>query len=191
MPPLLETERLLLRRLTLDDTDLLLGIYSDPIAMRYYDSTRNRAQTRGWIRWNLAMYDERGHGMWAALSKLDGRFVGQIGLVAQEVEGAAEIEIGYLLLRSCWGHGFATEAALAVRDYGFRELARERLISLIDPRNEPSRRVAERLGMRVEREIEKWGKAICIHSIHRDRDQPSVPSERPQVSAGAEGGRRA
>ena len=57
-----ETERLRLRRLTLDDVDLLLGIFSDPIAMQYYDSTRDFEQTLGWIRWNLGMYEQYGHG---------------------------------------------------------------------------------------------------------------------------------
>ncbi len=132
---MIETERLALRRLTLNDADLLLGIFSDPVAMRYYESTRDFEQTLGWIRWNLGMYEECGHGMWAAIARDNGRFVGQIGLVVQEVEGEREIELGYLLLRSCWGRGFATEAALACRDFGFRELGRERLVSLIDPRS--------------------------------------------------------
>lgn len=163
----IETERLALRRLTLDDADLLLGIFSDPIAMRYYDSTRDLAQTLGWIRWNLGMYEQYGHGMWAAFDRKEGRFVGQIGLVVQHVEGEPEIELGYLLLRSCWGYGFATEAARACRDFGFQELRCDRLISLIDPRNEPSRRVAERVGMRFERDVEKWGKTVCIYSLAR------------------------
>ena len=164
----LATERLLLRRLSLDDADRLLGIFSDPIAMRYYESTRDRAQTEGWIRWSLAMYAERGHGMWAAIEKQQNRFVGQVGLVAQEIGGETELEVGYLLLRSCWGNGYATEAARACCDYGFRELGAERLISLIDPRNEPSQRVAERLGMRFEREIEKWDKRVRLYSVSQE-----------------------
>jgi len=153
--------------MTLDDVDLLLGIFSDPIAMQHYESTRDFDQTLGWIRWNLGMYEEFGHGMWAVFERDNGRFVGQSGLVVQEVEGKREIELGYLLLRSCWGCGYATEAALACRDFGFRELGRERMISLIDPRNEPSRRVAERVGMKLEREIEKWGKTVCVYSLAR------------------------
>ena len=97
--------------MTLDDAGLLLGIFSDPIAMQYYESTRDFEQTLGWIRWNLGMYEEFGHGMWAAFERDNGRFVGQIGLVVQEVEGEREIELGYLLLRSCWGRGYATGAA--------------------------------------------------------------------------------
>jgi len=162
-----DTERLTLRRLTIDDADMLLEIFSDPVTMRYYDSTRDRDQVLGWIRWNLDMYEKVGHGMWAAFEREQDRFVGQIGLVIQEVEGVTEVEIGYLLRRSCWGRGFATEAARECRDFGFRELHRSRLISLIDPRNEPSRRVAVRVGMQFEREIEKWGKKVCVYSLAR------------------------
>jgi len=167
-PFAIETRRLVLRRLTLDDADLLLAIFSDPVAMRYYDSTRDRDQTLGWIRWNLAMYEQRGHGMWAAFEREGRRFVGQIGLVAQEVQGNTETELGYLLQRSCWGRGFATEAARGCRDFGFRELDCDRLVSLIDPLNEPSRSVATRVGMRPEREIEKWGKTVSVYSLARD-----------------------
>jgi RimJ/RimL family protein N-acetyltransferase len=164
----IETDRLYLRRLGLDDADLLLEIFSDPIAMQYYESTRDRDQTVGWIRWNLEMYEQHGHGMWAAFERDGNRFVGQVGLVVQEVEGRTETELGYLLRRSCWGRGFATEAARGCRDYGFRDLHRDRLISLIDLRNEPSRRVAARVGMRIEREIRKWGKAVCVYALARD-----------------------
>ena len=113
------------------------------------------------------MYEQYGHGMWAAVEREHGRFVGQIGLVVQEVEGVVEVELGYLLLRSCWGRGFATEAARACRDFGFRELHKDRLISLIDPRNGPSRRVAQRVGMRLTREVEKRGKTVCVYSLAR------------------------
>jgi len=163
----IETERLALRRLTLDDADLLLEIFSDPLAMKYYESTRDRAQVLGWIRWNLDMYKSVGHGMWAASEREGDHFVGLIGLVVQKVEDVMEIELGYLLRRTCWGRGFATEAARECRDFGFRELDRKRLISLIDPRNEKSCRVAKRVGMRFEREIHKWGKKVCVYSLAR------------------------
>lgn len=163
----LETERLRLRRMTLDDADLILGVFSDSVAMQYYDSTRDFDQTLGWIRWNLDMYERCGHGMWAAFDRESNRFVGMIGLVVQDVLGEEEIEIGYLLLRSCWGRGYATEAARRCRDFGFWELDRERLVSLIDPRNVPSRHVAARVGMRLEREVEKWGKTVCVYSLAR------------------------
>jgi len=71
----------------------------------------------------------------------------------QEVEGESMLEVGYHLRRDRWGHGFATEAARACMDYAFRALLAEKVVSLIRPENLPSRRVAERNGMQVEREV--------------------------------------
>jgi ribosomal-protein-alanine N-acetyltransferase len=75
------------------------------------------------------------------------------------------VEIGYLFLRKLWGQGLATEAARACRDYGFNQLGYRRLISLIGPANLASRRVAEKVGMTLEKEIIKWNMPICVYAI--------------------------
>jgi RimJ/RimL family protein N-acetyltransferase len=161
----LETERMTLRRMDLNDVDNLLGIFSDPEAMRYYPSTKDEAETRGWIEWNLRSYENNGFGLWIATLKHTNQFAGQCGLVVQEVEGKREVEIGYLFLRKLWGQGLASEAARACRDYGFNQLGFTRLISLIDVRNMASRRVAEKAGMTLEKEIVKWNKLICVYAV--------------------------
>ncbi len=166
----LDTERLILRRMELSDVDNLLGIFSDPVAMRHYPGTKDRQETVGWIEWTLGSYERDGIGLWVAILKETGEFAGQCGLIVQEVDGRREVEIGYLFLRRFWGRGLATEAARACRDYGFDRLGYERLISLIDPDNLPSRRVAERVGMTLEREIEKWGKRVCVYAIEKSPD---------------------
>jgi ribosomal-protein-alanine N-acetyltransferase len=96
-----------------------------------------------------------------------GEFVGQCGLTVQEVEGKEEIEIGYLFLRKSWGQGLATEAARAARDHGFHMPGCERLVSLIDPGNLASRRVAAKVGLTLEREVWKWNKEICVYAIRK------------------------
>lgn len=161
----LETQRLRLREMTPADADNLLGIFSDPTAMRYYPATKDRAQTEDWIEWNLASYRENGFGLWVATLKETDEFAGQCGLILQEVEGAREVEIGYLFLRRLWGQGLATEAARACRGYANEALGYKRLISLIDPANMASRRVAEKVGMKLEKEIVKWNKRVCVYSI--------------------------
>ena len=85
--------------------------------------------------------------------------------MAQEVDGRDEVEIGYPFLRRSWGRGLATEAARACRDYGFGTLGCDRLVSLIDPANRASRRVAEKVGMRLEEHAHKWGKKIFVYAI--------------------------
>ena len=157
-----------LRQMSMSDVDHLLGIFADPEAMRYYPGTKDAAETRSWIRWSLDSYQTHGFGLWIASLKSTREFAGQCGLTVQEVEGRQEVEIGYLFLRALWGQGLATEAARACRDYGFARLGLARLVSLIDVRNVPSRRVAEKLGMTLEREIIKWGKAVCLYAIARE-----------------------
>ena len=158
---------MILRRLEMSDVDALMGIFSDPKAMRYYPGTKSRSEAEEWVAWNLDSYRERGFGLWGAILKDSGEFVGQCGLVAQEVDGRGEIEIGYLFLRRFWARGLATEAARACRDYGFSTLGYDRLVSLIDPSNLASRRVADKVGMRLEKHTHKWGKRICVYAIVR------------------------
>ena len=168
MSQVLETDRLVLRQLTLADADSLLGIFSDPETMRYYPGTKDREETFAWIQWNLKSYAERGFGLWVVLLKDSREFVGQCGLIWQpDVDSRNETEIGYLFLRKYWNRGLATEAALECRDYGFKTLKLERLVSLIDPENRPSRRVAEKVGMRMEKEIriERWNKRLCVYAV--------------------------
>ena len=163
----LETERMVLSRMEMTDVDNLLGIFSDPVAMRYYPATKSREEVEGWVRWTLQSYDDNGFGLWIASLKDSGEFAGQCGLVRQEVEGKDEVEIGYLFLRRLWGRGLATEAARGCRDLSFDRLGLDRLVSLIAPDNLPSRRVAEKVGMTLEREIHKWERQICVYAVER------------------------
>src|SRR5829696_4502640 len=107
----LETERMVLRRMEMSDVDDLMGIFSDPVAMRYYPGTKSRREAEDWVRRMLASYRDNGFGLWAAILKDSDEFAGQCGLTVQEVEGEEEVEIGYLFLRQFWGRGLATEAA--------------------------------------------------------------------------------
>ncbi len=175
MKPVLETSRLVLRAFTPSDVDDLLGIFSDPEAMRYYPATKGRYETAEWINRNLESYTDHGFGMWAAISKDTNEFVGQCGLILQrDVAGRDEVEIGYSFLRRCWNRGLATEAAVGCRTFGFRNLDRDHLVSLIDPKNDASRRVAEKVGMSLEREVERWGRRIQVYGIHRGADLASA-----------------
>jgi RimJ/RimL family protein N-acetyltransferase len=164
--PVLETERMTLRRMDISDVDDLMGIFSDPVAMRYYPGTKSRSEAEAWVQNQLDRYRDHGIGLWVATLKDTGEFAGQCGLTVQEVERREEVEIGYLFLRKHWNRGLATEAAQACRDFGFA-LGHDRLVSLIDPGNLASRRVAEKVGMTLEKEVEKWGKAICVYSMNR------------------------
>ena len=167
-PPILTTPRLTLRELTFADLENVYAIFSDPEAMRYYPSTRDRDETRASIQRNLSAWSEKGHGFWAVDLSQSGEYLGQAGLLPQHVDGVDEVEVAYQFQRRHWNKGYATEAAAAARDYGFDVLGRRRLISLIDPANQASRRVAEKLGLRVEKEVVMWDKQILVYSIERE-----------------------
>ena len=168
MHKVLETERMVLRRMEKSDVENFMGIFSDPLAMRYYPATKSRDEVEEWVRWTLGSYRDHGFGLWVAVLKASGEFAGQCGLTVQEVEGKEEIEIGYLFLRRFWGRGLATEAAQVVRDHGFA-LGYRRLISIIDPGNLASRRVAEKTGLTLEKEAIKSGKKVCVYATSDDR----------------------
>jgi ribosomal-protein-alanine N-acetyltransferase len=174
---LLETERLRLRPYTEDDLDDLAAVVSDAETMRYYPRPFNREEASTWIEHNLRRYTEDGHGLWVMASKESGEFVGNCGLVKQWVDGREEIEVGWLVARQLWNRGFATEAARACRDYGFDVLRLNRLISMIRPENVPSRRVAEKIGMSVEKKL-VWGNGDFLHLVYACPigDRPREPA---------------
>ena len=95
--------------------------------------------------------------------------VGDCGLTRQTVDGVDEIEIGYHVRRDLWGQVLAPEAAGACRDYGFDKLAAGRLISLIRPENLPSRRVAEKVGLTLWKEVVWRDLPHCVYVIRRVR----------------------
>ena len=134
--------------------------------MRFYAATKTREQTIQWIEWSIRSYEEHGFGLWAVVLKETTQFVGQCGLLLQrDVAGRDEPEIGYALLREHWNKGLATEAARACRDFAFGTLGRTHLVSLIDPANRASKRIAEKVGMTLETEIDRWGKRVDVYGI--------------------------
>ena len=178
----LETDRLVLRPLTLDDADALAPIYADPEVMRYLGSgetVTNRDEVDVYVRRMVERYEADGFGALGVVRKDDGRLLGRVGFLVwdtvawrpttrAEADGPTEVEIGWKLGREFWGHGYATEAALAVRDYGFAELGYTRLISLIHPANAASIRVAEKLGERLEREVvTAGGQRALLYAVGR------------------------
>ena len=156
-PPMfvVETPRLLLRHLSLDDLDALAPMYADPDIRRGYpDGTRTREQTAAEIAWF-----EHGHpqhpelGLWATIDRASGTVIGRCGLLPWVLDGRFEVEVAYLLGKPWWGRGLATEAAQGIVQHARQRLGLTRLVCLVMPGNEPSVRVAQRIGMRFERHV--------------------------------------
>ena len=166
--PVLETQRLLLREFQHEDLDALATILSDRETMRYYPVPFDRAAVADWIQRNRTRYANDGHGLWAMILKSTRELIGDCGLVRQNVDAVDEIEIGYHVRRDLWSRGYATEAARACRDFGFVNLGVDRLISLIRPENLASRRVAEKNGMTISKEVIKADLLHYVYAIKRD-----------------------
>jgi RimJ/RimL family protein N-acetyltransferase len=165
--PILETPRLILRELSPDDADALSAVLCNPETMRFYPAPFDRSGVEEWIARNVHRYAQEGHGLWAMVLKAKSEVIGDCGLTVQRVDDTDEIEIGYHVRRDLCGQGLATEAARACCHFGFGRLPVERLISLIRPENLPSRRVAEKNGMTVWKEVIKAGLPHLVYSIQR------------------------
>ena len=168
----LETERLILRELTMGDLDALAALYRDPEIRRYFpDGTRTYDETREELAWIIDVYYVRhGYGLWATVLKESGAFIGRCGLLPWDIDGRPEVEVAYLLDRAHWGRGLATEAAAAIAAYAFSTLPVERLICLVDPANQASARVATRIGMTLVRDdfVDEYGPAH-LYALSRRR----------------------
>jgi len=164
----LETERLRLRWFRHEDADAVFAIIGDATAMQYYPKSFNREDAEVWVGRNLRRYADCGHGLFAVTLKGSDEVIGDCGVIRQVVAGAEVLEVGYHLRRDQWGHGYATEAARACIAWAFDTLRAEKVISLIRPENVPSRRVAERNGMKVEHEVMHHGLAHVVYAMRRE-----------------------
>jgi ribosomal-protein-alanine N-acetyltransferase len=168
----IETARLVLRRFTPEDAEANYRIYTDPLNMRFMGRQPDSVEfERYHIRRHIANYYERhGFGLWAAVLKEHGQLIGRCGFLRQEVEGAREVEVSYLIDRHFWGRGLTTEAVRATLKHGFEQYGFPRVVAMIDPRNAASVRVAEKAGLRYERDADfkDYGKVRMYSLAARD-----------------------
>jgi len=151
---ILETPRLVLRTMQQDDLDGLLGIFSDPKVMAsFHEPPFTGEQMQGWLQRNLDHQNEYGYGLFSVILQDSGVLIGDCGLERMDVAA----EVGYDFRSDYWNQGYATEAATAVRDYAFQTLQLPHLISLIRVGNLASKRVAEKIGMQLLSEYERYG----------------------------------
>jgi ribosomal-protein-alanine N-acetyltransferase len=167
----LETPRLVLREMTLDDLDFMASMLAHPEVIHFYPKCYSREEAEAWVRRQMNRYAQHGHGGWLALDKATGQPRGQVGLIPQTVEGVPETEIGYLIHRPFWRNGLATEAAAACRDYAFDVLGRSRVISLIRPENVPSQGVARKVGLSPGKHVIHFELEHIVFSLSR-ADRP-------------------
>jgi [ribosomal protein S5]-alanine N-acetyltransferase len=154
----IETERLILRPMVSYDIEAMLAIFTDPPVMTAFGlKSFSRQQMEEWVQRNLDHQEKFGYGLFSVILKSSGKLIGDCGLEQMDVEGEKVAELGYDFHSDYWHQGYATEAAAAVRDFGFIELNLTRLVSIIRVGNHPSKRVAERVGESLLSEFTRFG----------------------------------
>jgi RimJ/RimL family protein N-acetyltransferase len=149
MKLILETPRLLVRELSHDDLDEVAAMLTDPEVMRFWPRPFTREESVEWIGRQRERYETHGFGYWLAVEKSTGQAVGQVGVLPRVLDGVDEVDVGYIIRRSRWREGFASEGAAACRDHVFDTLGRPRVLCLVRPENAPSLGVARKIGLKT------------------------------------------
>jgi len=168
----LETERLILREFTFEDVDLLVDLDADPEVTRYINGGKPTARNFviEFVMPRILSYYQTytDLGIWAALDKSGGEFIGWFHLRPNHTD-KSEIELGYRLKQDFWGQGIATEGSLALLKKGFEELDVSTIVAVADPANGASRRVMEKAGLKFEKEVtEPDGFVVVKYRLDRE-----------------------
>lgn len=152
---ILETDRLILRELSLLDKENLSLILQDKDVMYAYEHAFSDSEVDTWLNNQLRRYKEDGFGLWAVVLKDTDELIGQCGLTVQKIGEKEVVEVGYLFKKAYWHKGYATEAAIACKNYAFNTLDIDEVYSIIRNNNLPSINVAKRNGMSLNGEFVK------------------------------------
>lgn len=152
MKVILETERLFLREMNMEDFDALYAVLADSAIMQHYPYTFDEKRVGEWIERNMNRYEENGFGLWSVCLKDTGEMIGDCGLTLQNIDGEMLPEIGYHIRVDCQHRGYAKEAAGAVRDWAFQKTEYPALYSYCKFTNIASIKTAEAIGMHFDKE---------------------------------------
>jgi len=169
---LIKTPRLLIRNFTssdfpnfahlMADKEVMLFSLSGPmnqdLAMEYFE------------RRILGHYQNHGFGLWALFLAETKEFIGLAGLISQTIDGIEEVELAYRLHPNYWSKGYATEAATAIAEHAFATMKIDYLVSIIDPKNISSEKVAKRVGMQAWKPVVFHGHQVNIFKLPPQKD---------------------
>lgn len=167
-PVIIETQRLELREMTIENLEDLALILQDERVMYAYNGAFDREETVAWLSKQLRRYEDYHFGLWGMFLKGTDKMIGQCGITMQNLNGAEVPEIGYLLAFDYWHKGYAIEAASACRQYGISVLRFDKLYSIIRDTNIASQNVAVRNGMTpVGQVIKHYRGDVMPHIVYR------------------------
>jgi ribosomal-protein-alanine N-acetyltransferase len=151
---ILETERLRLCKLSLDDAAFILELLNEPSFIKNIGDRKVRTLDDACsylLKGPIASYEKHGFGLWAVEEKESGAKIGMCGLLKREV--LEHVDIGYALLPAFWSRGYALESATSVISYATTVLGLERILAVVNPDNESSIRLLEKTGFEYERMV--------------------------------------
>ncbi|WP_371363895.1 Acetyltransferase [Sporomusa rhizae] len=168
---ILQSTRLGFREIVEHDFNDLCAILQNIEVMYAWEHAFSDVEVREWIAKNLDRYANEGFSFFAAIEKNTQELVGVIGPLLETVDGVSYIGIGYIVNKNFWGKGYALEGANACMQFAFEALHAEKVIAQIRPGNLRSRKVAEKLGMKIEGEFTKQYRGVnmphLIYSMER------------------------
>jgi RimJ/RimL family protein N-acetyltransferase len=148
----IETDRLIVRSNQEVDAEPLAALWADPEVTYYMGGPRNYEEILKILGEDAQVDPQPACDLWPVIEKETGLMIGTGGILEKDIEGRNQYEVIYVLAKSAWGKGFATELASSLKDYAFKELGLKRITALIDPDNQESERVATKIGLRYEKD---------------------------------------
>lgn len=171
----LQTERLILRELSLDDAPFIFELVNEPSWIRFIGDrgVRTLDDARAYIlKGPMAMYDRCGFGLYMTARKEDGVPLGMCGLIKRDA--LPDVDIGFAFLPRYWGKGYAIEAAAAVLAHGKRALGLGRIVAITSPDNQSSMKLLEKIGFVFERRIVLPGDTTEVNLFAHEGGAPSL-----------------
>lgn len=166
------TERLITRFLTPEDIRVWTSFFGDKDATAFFpplEFPTDDEKARWWIERQITRYRESRFGLQALIHRETKEFIGQCGLLTQEVDGVEEVELAYDIFKKHWGQGYAPEAAKAFLLYAFGNNLTDSVVSIIDVRNTKAQRVASKCGMAREKQTQWSGIDVVIYRIGKEK----------------------
>lgn len=165
----LETKNLIINTPELSDFDNLYALQSDADVMKYIgQGVRTETEVMNGLEKATVHYQKYNFSLGCVFEKESGAFVGRAGLIYLAYDDSQpDIEVGYALIKKAWNKGYATELARALIYWGFKHLTIERLVGVINPNNEGSRRVLEKAGMNYVGRSYYWNNEVDLYETYK------------------------
>lgn len=166
----LESERLLLRNIQESDKEFIVNLWTDKDVTKYMGGPREKDKMIMGVGENLSDPFVREFDLWPVIEKKSNQPIGHCGLLLKEIEGDKEVELIYVIDKHYWGKGYAYEIGKILIDYGFMNKKLQKIVALIKPENEGSKKVAIKVGMHFEKEIIRQDDIkMHMYSISKDK----------------------